>query len=1029
MPKLNPNILSDPIGGISSQFGVPTCILGIGADLLGLLPGNVLAGMSAAILQGQLAARAAISNIFRDLFRNLGIIEYDLATGRWIFKADGSLWGMDGLFGGLLSALGALQEVMATIEAIGEALDEIKDCLDEFEEWLKGSDSKGVVKSEGELANSLGKVAIYKAQVAVATDFLERAGDFQAKIEKIFRDRQVDPSLIPDYDPSPGEEDPLFRLTFGPPQAKQGQFLLSVDGLYYNSQTRQYGDAESPTDVPTVSDIEELEFVPDSERWLLDHSPNLGGRGSSYSLKDLNEYVDSIFDLDNIDESKVMQEYYEADHMVQFIISQKNKRLVDINNNLAELPDAGYGTDSALYINFQQQIISEGAAFNDKVNKRKKQIEVAVKTPDLFGLSTIFAPGEIPINDFSYLSSVNIDVEVSKQKNLSFDHGEVSGVVLPLVPKYIHAQDSKQKVTITPLLVAEPGAGSIVDGEELETQAPTLSLVTGITTDDLIAVYNFTDLNFQQPSSEVFDTLNCNALGTENRAQMVAGSPEDLFQKGLGIPYFTGMVDLHKEDANYEFKGETLSTYPFELAGNGNYVRLPDTPEYRDLMYKQEGATISFWTYVPGLYQQEGGWWEAPGPSPYTTSAFDFKFGSTSGKWANAHYYRVLLGCENTGGKNTSIDASANLFNQNTDSVRGMVMGFSRDPKMYYDGSVVNPGTGEFEIREGYGYVVDKITAQTTTAGNKNPGYAKDTTGVWTVSAVGGYSLPAATLPLSGTFTATSNTNITYSLGKSDGYALPNGGSVVGLYTVSGPDFDSSTALSGQAKIWTNATRNHPNHTFNMGAASTVFFIAPTKSYNTSSVGFARSLDCNNDLGPFLKFVVSDTLSVSGVKLEDCADKFINIAIAFDPDDDKINFYINGVLIKEGTISSVFQKHEGEAPQLPSFVVPPDLTTSSFYYSSSTVDQKSGVSVFDEGPNNNTYFTPWMVGGGWTDGRPVTFDDGRNITGGFLDTGFGLISSYNGYVGSLKFYKKALNKDEVIKNYNHQKTFFENIDL
>jgi len=165
------------------------------------------------------------------------------------------------------------------------------------------------------------------------------------------------------------------------------------------------------------------------------------------------------------------------------------------------------------------------------------------------------------------------------------------------------------------------------------------------------------------------------------------------------------------------------------------------------------------------------------------------------------------------------------------------------------------------------------------------------------------------------------------------------------------------------------------------------------------------------------------------VKLEDCADKFINIAIAFAPDDDKINFYINGVLIKEGTISSVFQKNEGEAPQLPSFVVPPDLTTSSFYYSSSTVDQKSGVSVFDEGPNNNTYFTPWMVGGGWTDGRPVTFDDGRNITGGFLDTGFGLISSYNGYVGSLKFYKKALNKDEVIKNYNHQKTFFENIDL
>jgi len=63
MPKLNPNILNDPMGGIESEFGVPSCMLGMLEDMLGLLPGNILAGMSAAVLQGQLAARAAISNI------------------------------------------------------------------------------------------------------------------------------------------------------------------------------------------------------------------------------------------------------------------------------------------------------------------------------------------------------------------------------------------------------------------------------------------------------------------------------------------------------------------------------------------------------------------------------------------------------------------------------------------------------------------------------------------------------------------------------------------------------------------------------------------------------------------------------------------------------------------------------------------------------------------------------------------------------------------------------------------------------
>jgi len=215
------------------------------------------------------------------------------------------------------------------------------------------------------------------------------------------------------------------------------------------------------------------------------------------------------------------------------------------------------------------------------------------------------------------------------------------------------------------------------------------------------------------------------------------------------------------------------------------------------------------------------------------------------------------------------------------------------------------------------------------------------------------------------------------------------------------------------------------NHQLQIGSPSTVFFIAPTKSYNTSAVGFTKSLDCDDQLGEILKFVVPDQLEVGGVRLSDCVNNFINITLIFDPASDKLKFYINGNLIKEGLISSVFQRHSGEAPRVPSFVTPSNLTTSSFEYTSGTVTQFE-TTVFDNGPKNNTFFTPWIVGGGWTDGRDISVD---TSSGGFLDTGAGLMSSYNGYVGSLKFYKKALNKDEVIKNYNHQKTFFENIDL
>ena len=132
------------------------------------------------------------------------------------------------------------------------------------------------------------------------------------------------------------------------------------------------------------------------------------------------------------------------------------------------------------------------------------------------------------------------------------------------------------------------------------------------------------------------------------------------------------------------------------------------------------------------------------------------------------------------------------------------------------------------------------------------------------------------------------------------------------------------------------------------------------------------------------------------------------------------------MLFKEGTISSVFGVPVGKAPQVPSFIVPKTLTTSSFYYDESTVTQESDTTLFDSGPKTYPQFTPWVVGGGWTDGRPVSLS---TSSGGFLDTGAGIISSYNGYIGSLKFYNKALDTEELKTNYISQKTFFENIDL
>ena len=216
------------------------------------------------------------------------------------------------------------------------------------------------------------------------------------------------------------------------------------------------------------------------------------------------------------------------------------------------------------------------------------------------------------------------------------------------------------------------------------------------------------------------------------------------------------------------------------------------------------------------------------------------------------------------------------------------------------------------------------------------------------------------------------------------------------------------------------------NGNFNVKSTSSVFFIAPTQSYNSSTVGFVKNADCITDTADILKFVVSTKDTQGGVSFEDIDSEFVNLQIVFDPPNNSLKFYVNTVLFKEQALSDVFGIPAGSAPQVPSFMIPKDYTTSSFYYSKTTVNQSPEVTLFDNGPITYPQFTPWVVGGGWTDGRPV---DLATSSGGFLDIGAGIMSSYNGYVGNLKIYNRALNTTELAKNYKAQKDFFSNIDI
>lgn len=92
----------------------------------------------------------------------------------------------------------------------------------------------------------------------------------------------------------------------------------------------------------------------------------------------------------------------------------------------------------------------------------------------------------------------------------------------------------------------------------------------------------------------------------------------------------------------------------------------------------------------------------------------------------------------------------------------------------------------------------------------------------------------------------------------------------------------------------------------------------------------------------------------------------------------------------------------------------------SFEYASSIVSSES-VEALTKGPKLDTYFTPWIIGGGYTDGNPE-----GNFMGGIYG---GKVSGLRGYIGCTRFYSKPLQDEEVLNNFNATQKFFKNIDL
>lgn len=989
---------SNPVlDAMGTQFGVPQCMMDFSKDVLNAFPSPVLNDLNNSIGEGKDLADSIFKDVMRQVFLDTGIVEYNTNLGRFVFVSSSSNRGVEDSaldavndLDGLGTILGFGAEAWVIGENIGEQIDLIKNCIDKMKTF--GALQKGpsaladklagfdMVDANGNAINfpapppplvAASKVFDQnKSALEQSAGFVAQADAQQQKILEITQARAADPENnpepvfwknMPNPDPNgpPTLGDALgdstrFKLTDAvagpggfpiipsdaedefnpfvdvinasgmlPPVSKKGQYLFSKTGIYYDSYGGGLDYSGCITNIVNAIYFNEYGIpipgrgVPEqSLEYLFKYNPNLGGKGQQVTWSTFNKWANTAFDIEHIDESPTMQEFYDDDHFLQVLIDQRNRQVYDTSNYIGELQNQGYAEDSAVLTNQRQILYSVISTHDSKIKKRKKQIEVHV----------ILAPqeapaikGQIPINNFQDLDSGLLAIERSKQENLIFNPGEVSGVVLPLCPEFIKSSVPQDEFTVSELMLPPVGVGQIItsDFPVSGTSGTVLSLTDEVATERLVAIYNFLDADIVKPDSDKYFSINCNASSTSDRpTQLVASSISSMFPSGVGVPYFRGVCNF--------FSGSDGNPKASSYANNNRYLYSAYRPygygriksgfnQVDSLLYNQVGATFDFWTHVPDLDEANGEGW--------------------AGDQSLSSLHRVVLGCENRGGSNsTESDTWTVGPTLGSNSIRGLVMGFSRDRRITKGSDPSN-----------------------------NP----------------------------------SDNDITKGL---------------------------------------------------------VFHMSPTQSINTSGVTFfAASADigyCPQDEVPPSGYygiaVDTSTTTSNGDSFNDCSAAFVHTTVTVDYGADLVSIYLNGNLLKEQSVEATFAT--AGAPQIPSMIdassfaydtpykaeLPPNaplfppntLGYRDFWYWDGPIPEGN--------PGWGMSFTPWIIGGGYTDGmHPHALEgtsqdsnEGMNFMGGKWG---GKKSGLHGFIGSLKLYNKALSASEALKNYNAQKGFFTTI--
>jgi hypothetical protein len=268
---------------LGGSFGIPSCMLGLASDVLGLIPTPILLAMRQSIAAGRTLADAVIKRINSEIRDLLGISLFPDRDGFFGFFSEYSRYGLD-VISGITGALGAFIGFAA---AAAQAADDLanrfaaaKDCLENYKTFLDYQNGEASKRREelaaldpagfDDLINSQFSVAMQQSQIA--TQFIEECDAQLAVIDSILLDRTLNPVIE-----TPEISESVFRLEAGPPKSRSGKFVLSVDGLYYDSQA----SGIEPALLELAQRDEDLKFEErgfyNGDLWRLEFDPSLGG--------------------------------------------------------------------------------------------------------------------------------------------------------------------------------------------------------------------------------------------------------------------------------------------------------------------------------------------------------------------------------------------------------------------------------------------------------------------------------------------------------------------------------------------------------------------------------------------------------------------------------------------------------------------------------------------------------------------------------------------------------------------------------